>query len=79
MEVQIGPETEERLNRLALERGSDAESLAKEAIERFVDYDEWFTREVEKGIAAADRGELVSQEEVGARLKAWLTEKTPRT
>jgi predicted transcriptional regulator len=78
MEVQIGPETQERLNRLALERGSDAESLAKEAIERFIDFDEWFIREVDKGVAAADRGELLSHEEVGARLNAYLTERTSR-
>jgi predicted transcriptional regulator len=37
----------------------------QEAIERFVDYDEWFLREVEKGLAAADRGELIDQEEIG--------------
>jgi predicted transcriptional regulator len=29
-----------------------------------VNYDEWFIREVEKGIAAADRGELVEDGEV---------------
>lgn len=28
--------------------------LAQEAIERFVDYDEWFINEVEKGLATAD-------------------------
>jgi predicted transcriptional regulator len=40
-----------------------------------VDYDEWFLREVEKGLAAADRGELLTHEEVGARLEALLIEK----
>ena len=28
-------------------------------------YDEWFIREVEKGLAAADQGEFVEHEEVG--------------
>jgi predicted transcriptional regulator len=37
----------------------------QEAIEGFVDYDEWFLREVEKGLAAADRGELIDHEEIG--------------
>jgi predicted transcriptional regulator len=29
--------------------------LAREAIERFADYDDWFVREVEKGLAQIDR------------------------
>jgi len=29
-----------------------------------VNYDQWFKREVEKGISAADRGELVDHDEV---------------
>jgi plasmid stabilization system protein ParE len=37
----------------------------REAVERFVDYDEWFVREVDKGLAAADRGERIDHEEVG--------------
>jgi hypothetical protein len=28
-------------------------------------YDEWFIREVEKGLAAADRGEFIEHEEIG--------------
>jgi predicted transcriptional regulator len=35
-----------------------------EAVERLVNYDEWFLREVQKGLAAADSGELVDHEEV---------------
>lgn len=30
-----------------------------------VDYDAWFVREVEAGLAAADRGELLDHEEIG--------------
>jgi predicted transcriptional regulator len=29
-----------------------------------VNYDEWFFQEVEKGLAAADRGEFVDHEDV---------------
>jgi len=65
MEVNLAPDLQAKLSRLAAERGSDAQALVKEAVERFVDYDEWFLREVEKGLAAADRGELVEHEDVG--------------
>jgi predicted transcriptional regulator len=37
----------------------------REAVERFVSYDEWSIREVEKGSAAADRGEFIEHEEIG--------------
>jgi predicted transcriptional regulator len=43
-----------------------------------VDHDEWFIREVEKGIESADRGELLSHEEVGARLGKRIAEKHSR-
>jgi predicted transcriptional regulator len=68
MEVDLEPDVEAKLTRLAAERGCDAEMLAREAIERFVGYDEWFIGEVEKGLAQIDRGETLSHEEVGARI-----------
>jgi len=78
MEVHLDPDVESKLSRIAADRGSDAEMLAREAIERFVDYDEWFVREVEKGLASADRGELLTHEEVGARLEKLIPAKQPR-
>jgi predicted transcriptional regulator len=38
-----------------------------------VEYDDWFVREVEKGLAQIERGETLSHEEVGARLEKLLT------
>jgi hypothetical protein len=40
-------------------QGPAAEALVQEAVERLVDYDDWFLQEVDKGLAAADRGEFV--------------------
>ena len=65
MEVNIGLDLQAKLARLAAERGRETQALVEEAIERFVDYDQWFLREVEKGSAAADRGELIDHEEIG--------------
>jgi predicted transcriptional regulator len=67
MEVHLPPELQAKLTRLAAEQGCGAEALVEKAVERFVDYDAWFLHEVEKGMAAADRGELIDHEEV-ARL-----------
>lgn len=75
MEVQLTPDMEAKLARLAAEQGRNTEALVQEAVARFVDYDEWFIREVEKGLASADRGELLSHEDVGARLEKLIAEK----
>lgn len=68
MEVRISPELEQKINRLAEQQGRDSDSVVREALERFVDHDEWFLREVEKGMAAATRGEFVEHEEIGNRI-----------
>jgi predicted transcriptional regulator len=65
MEVNLAPELQAKLNRKAGQQGRDSESLVREAVERLVDFDEWFIREVETGLSAADRDEFVDHEEVG--------------
>jgi predicted transcriptional regulator len=68
MEVRLSPDLQAKLDRLALERGADTESLVVDAVERMVDYDEWFLREVEKGLDAADSGEFVEHADVEERM-----------
>jgi predicted transcriptional regulator len=65
VEVNLNPDLQAKLSRLAAERGSDPDALVQEAVERFVDFDEWFLGEVEKGLASADRGELIEHHDVG--------------
>lgn len=65
MEVDFTPELQARIAKLAEDQGRKTEALVLEAVERLVDYDEWFAREVDKGLAAADRGEFVEHEDVG--------------
>ncbi len=65
MEVDFTPDVEAKLIRLAAEHGRDTRALVREAVERFVNYHEWFMREVERGLAAADRGELIDHEGIG--------------
>jgi predicted transcriptional regulator len=73
MDVLFSPELEQKINRIAAEQGRDSASLVREAVERFMDYDEWFLREVEKGIAAADRGEFVEHDEIGRLIETRYT------
>ena len=64
MEIRLNSELQAKLDRLASESGRDKNSLVQEALERFMDYDDWFLREVEAGIAAADRGEFIKHEDI---------------
>jgi predicted transcriptional regulator len=41
-----------------------------EAVEHLVDYDDWFLREVEKGLSAADRGEFIEHQNIAARINS---------
>lgn len=49
---------------MAAEQGRSEQSLAEEAVERFVDHQAWFAAEVDKGLAEADRGELIDHDEI---------------
>ena len=66
VEIQLSPATEAKISRLAIEQGRDANALVSEAVERFIDYDAWFVREVKKGMTEADAGHFAEHDEVGA-------------
>ena len=74
MELALSADVQAKLARIAHERGTEPEAVAQEAIERLVNYDDWFLSEVEKGLAQVERGQTVSHEEVGKRLEQRLTE-----
>jgi predicted transcriptional regulator len=75
MELYLSPELQAKVDRIAAQEGRDAQSLVQEAVERLVGYDEWFLREVEKGLAQIDRGEVLEHEEVGSRLEKLIADK----
>jgi predicted transcriptional regulator len=78
MDIRLNADLQAKLTKLAAQRGRDPEMLAQEAIERFVDYDAWFIAEVERGLAQIERGEVLSHDEVGARLEKLLSDKQSR-
>ncbi len=79
MEVNLPPDLQAKLERLATEQGRNSESLVHEAVERFVGYDEWFMRQVEDGLSQIQRGEVLEHEEVAARIEKLISEKQRRT
>jgi predicted transcriptional regulator len=51
---------------------------AARVIERAVDYDDWFIREVEKGLAQVDAGQVLTHDAVGSRLDQKVAEQQSR-
>jgi predicted transcriptional regulator len=46
-------------------------------VERF-DYNEWFMRQAEEGLAQIERGEVLRHDEVAARMEKLIAEKQRR-
>jgi predicted transcriptional regulator len=72
MEISFAPEVEERLARIASDAGKAANQVVQELVADYLDHDEWFRREVQKGLASLDGGKFVSHEEVGRQIKRIL-------
>jgi predicted transcriptional regulator len=68
MEVHFSPDIETQLQRVALANGKDAEQLVKDTVVRMLEDQARFLAGVEKGIAAAERGELLDHEDVVKRI-----------
>lgn len=72
MEVDFTPEQEAQLSQLASRRGSDTRHLVKDAALRLLEEDRQFCEGVERGFAAAQRGEFVESSEVWAKVENIL-------
>ncbi|HWF05017.1 MAG TPA: hypothetical protein VHA06_15105 [Candidatus Angelobacter sp.] len=75
MEVRFSPEFEAELKRVASASGRGAEQLVQEIVETYLNHDQWFRTEVEKGLEQLDKGEFVDHDEVVARIEHHLIER----
>ena len=64
LSVRISAETKKRLARLAKSTKRSQAFLAAEAIDAYVDLNEWQVAGIEEGLASLDRGEYVSHEQI---------------
>lgn len=72
MEVHFTPEQETQLSQIATHAGTDAEGLVKGAALRLLQEEAKFRAPVREGLAQADRGEFIEEEEMDARLEQML-------
>jgi predicted transcriptional regulator len=68
MEVHFSPDVETRLQQVALANGKNPEQLVKDTVARMLEDQARFVAEVEEGIAAADRGDLIDHKDVVERV-----------
>jgi len=66
MKLQVPPELEAKLNRLAAETGRSVDQVALELLAKSLDHYEWFRREVEKGRISAREGRLLDHDEIAS-------------
>jgi predicted transcriptional regulator len=69
MEIHFKPELEDKLNQIASQSGRQPDQIVEELVETYVDHDQWFRQEVEKGLAQLDRGEFVEHDKVMERIE----------
>lgn len=68
MDLQVPPELEARLNRLAAQTGRTIDQVALDLLANSVEHDEWFRSEVEKGRLSAREGRLLDHQQVRSRI-----------
>lgn len=68
--VRLDDETLKRIGQMAEAMDRPRAWLMAQAIKQFVEREEWFVKEVEKGIQAADEGRLVDHLDVKSKWEA---------
>jgi len=69
MEVDFTPAQQAQLAQMATNAGTKPERLVADVVVRYLDEKARFLEAVEKGIAAAERGEFIEEEEMEARVE----------
>ncbi len=69
MEVILTLGQEARLVQIATKTGTAPNRLVKDVLVRYLDDEARFLAAVEKGIAAAERGEFIEEEEMDTRVE----------
>jgi predicted transcriptional regulator len=69
--VKVDAKTKERLDALAESTGRSPSNLAADAIEDYLDLNDWQVTGIKDAIASLDRGEAVPHEKVRTWVESW--------
>jgi RHH-type rel operon transcriptional repressor/antitoxin RelB len=73
--VRLDPVIKKRLEKLANSTGRSRSFLAAEAINEYLDLNEWQVGSIQKAVASLDRGEGISHERVKEWVGSWNSKK----
>ncbi len=76
--VRIPKALAKRLGRVTSKVGVAPDALVKTALANQLDYEEWFLKAVDEGIADLDAGRTFSTREVLAALAKWRSDRAAR-
>lgn len=76
--IELDEAEEAQLQALADAGSTSREEIAKRLLAERLDYDRWFRAQVQEGIEAADRGELMDHDEVFAQLYERMAQDAAR-
>ena len=69
--IRIDKDVLGRVDGLAKELSRSRSWVINQAIDRFLEYEEWYVKEVKDGLAEVERREIATDEEVVARFRKW--------
>lgn len=69
--VRIEDDMLERIDSLAQTMSRPRSWVIKEAISRFVEYEEWFVKEVKDGLKEVEQGDITTTEELVDAFGKW--------
>jgi RHH-type rel operon transcriptional repressor/antitoxin RelB len=73
LSVHLSDDTKKRLDRLSMATSRSATSITTEALEAYLNEQEWQIAAIDEAVSLADRGEFVSHEAMSAWLGSWGT------
>jgi RHH-type rel operon transcriptional repressor/antitoxin RelB len=72
--VRVDTAAKKRLEKLAKNTGRSRSFLAAEAINEYLDVNEWQVGGMKQAIESADRGEFIPHDQVKAWVNSWDTD-----
>ncbi len=69
--VRLDDDIMDRVDGLAKVLSRSRSWVINQAIDRFLEYEEWFVQEVKDGLAEVEKGEIADHGEVIARFRKW--------
>ncbi|HWG50270.1 MAG TPA: hypothetical protein VN669_11285 [Candidatus Acidoferrales bacterium] len=69
MEIPFTPELEAKLQSFAAATGRKTEEIVREALQAYLEHDQWFRNQVQQGLAQLDRGDSLSHEDTVNRIE----------